>query len=125
MATEVSKPPEYARTTAGILSLLPCRSIIARSHQRCYRRCKRLFAFLPCCLYLLDLPVQLRQPRVAGAAKMTARGQPLDELLLALCWQRKISIQSRRHLGCDDAIGIAERQLRGCCDFIGAIGREE
>src|SRR5437763_14340944 len=109
MATEVSKPPEYARTTVGIISLL----VIARPHQRCYRCCKRLFAFLPCCLYLLNLPVQLCQPQVACAAQVTARGQTLDKLLLALCRQRKTAIQSCRHLGRDDAIGVTERQLRG------------
>src|SRR5260370_6819663 len=79
MATEVSKPPEYARTTAGIMSLLN----VARSHQRCYRCCKRLFAFLPSCLYLLNLPVQLLQPQVADAAEMTPRAQSLAKLLLA------------------------------------------
>src|SRR5215469_17068266 len=109
MATEVSKPPEYARTTVGIISLL----IIARPHQRCYRCCKRLFAFLPRCLYFLDPPVQLRQPQVAGSAQVIAGCQSLDKLLLALRRQRKTTIQSCRHLGGNDAIGITERQLRG------------
>src|SRR5262249_48990336 len=109
MATEVSKPPEYARTTFGIISLL----IIARPHQRCYRCCKRLFAFLPYCLYLLNLPVQLRQSQVSSSTQVIARSQSLDKLLLALCRQRKMTIQSCRPLGRDNAVGVAERQLRG------------
>ena len=67
----------------------------------------------------------LLQPEVAGATLVTALGQPLDKLLLALYRQRGVRIEQCRHLRRNDAIGIAERNIFRRDEFVGTVGREE